>query len=92
MPQGRRRTSLEARWKAHLHAFADTIARFDVPAAQATAAVLVEAESLGRPIGHADAQIAGICLAHGHDLATRNVKDFAYLPGLTIIDPFDPSV
>jgi predicted nucleic acid-binding protein len=36
----------------------------------------------------ADAQIAGTCLAHGHRLATRNVRDFDFVPGLTVIDPF----
>ena len=59
------------------------------PAARAAAGVLVHAESSGRAISHGDAQIAGICLAQGHELATRNVRDFAHLPGLTVIDPFD---
>lgn len=86
---GRRRAGLEARWKAHLVAFADTIASYDLPAARAAAGILVHAESAGRPISHSDAQIAGFCLAHGHELATRNVRDFAHLPGLTVIDPFD---
>lgn len=37
----------------------------------------------------ADAQIAGICLAGGHQLATRNVSDFSVAAGLTTLDPFD---
>ncbi|HMQ36414.1 MAG TPA: type II toxin-antitoxin system VapC family toxin [Micropruina sp.] len=86
---GRRRAGLEARWKAHLDAFADTIASYDLPAARAAAGVLVHAEFSGRAISHGDAQIAGICLAHGHELATRDVRGFAHLPGLAVVDPFD---
>jgi predicted nucleic acid-binding protein len=37
----------------------------------------------------ADAQIAGICLAGGYALATRNVGDFANTSGLTVINPFE---
>ena len=36
----------------------------------------------------ADAQIAGICLAGGDQLATRDVSDFSAAHGLTIINPF----
>lgn len=36
----------------------------------------------------AGAQIAGICLAGGFDLATRNVSDFADTAGLNIVNPF----
>ena len=36
----------------------------------------------------ADAQIAGICRAGGHQLATRNVRDSITVPDLIIIDPF----
>lgn len=36
----------------------------------------------------ADAQIAGTCLAGGHDLATRNVTDFANTNAFTVINPF----
>jgi len=60
-----------------------------VPAAKATARILVAAEAAGRPIALADAQIAGICLAGGHELATRNVRDFSAIADLTIINPFE---
>ena len=40
----------------------------------------------------ADAQIAGICLAHTAALATRNVKVFTHVSGLTLINPFDHSL
>lgn len=34
-----------------------------------------------------DAVIAGTALTNGWTLATRNVKDFAWIPGLHVIDP-----
>lgn len=88
LPAGRRRRDLEHRWIRLVDAFADTIAVYDVPAARATATTLVAAESNGRPMGLADAQIAGICLSQGHALATRNERDFATVTDLTVINPF----
>ena len=85
---GRRRRDLEQRWTRLLDTFAEAVVSYDLPAARETAAVLVAAESSGRPMALADAQIAGICLAHGHELATRNMKDFSNTTGLTAIDPF----
>ena len=43
-------------------AFQDAILVYDIAAAEATAQVLVAAESAGRPMSLADAQIAGICV------------------------------
>lgn len=89
LPEGRRRRDLEQRWTRLLNSFAETIALYDVTAARRTAAILVAAQGSGRPMALADAQIAGICLASGSDLATRNVKDFSNVADLTLIDPFD---
>ena len=89
LPDGRRRRDLEQRWTRLLEAFAETVVLYDVPAARATATILVTAERIGRPMALADAQIAGICLAGGYDFATRNVRDFSNAAGLTVVDPFD---
>ncbi len=89
LPAGRRRRDLEQRWTRLVDAFADSIAVYDVPAARATASVLVAAESSGRPMSLADAQIAGICLAHSYELATRNERDFGAVAELTVINPFN---
>ena len=43
---------------------------------------------LGRPISHADAQIAAIAQVRGAKLATRNVADFQDC-GLDRIDPWN---
>lgn len=88
LPEGRRRPDLDQRWRRLLEAYADAIAVYDLPAARHAASILVAAEASGRPMALADAQIAGICRAGGHALATRNVRDFATTPGLTIVNPF----
>jgi toxin FitB len=41
-----------------------------------------------RKIGLADSVIAATALIHPHDLATRNTADFAWIPGLKLVDPF----
>ena len=88
LPAGRRRLLLEQRWQRQLAAFQDAILIYDVKAAEMTADVLVAAEAAGRPMSLADAQIAGICLAGGHELATRNVRDFEVVTDLTVANPF----
>lgn len=88
LPEGRRRTDLERRWARLLDAFTDTIATYDLTAAKATARILIHSIDHGRPMSLADAQIAGICLAQAATLATRNVKDFAEVSDLTLINPF----
>ena len=89
LPKGRRRKNLERRWTRLLDAFADTIAIYDVTAARATARLLVAGMDQGRQMSLADAQIAGICLAHEATLATRNIKDFSHVSDLTVTNPFD---
>lgn len=88
LDDGRRRRDLTLRWTALVDSFADAVVAYDLPAARATAAILVAARAAGRPMALADAQIAGICVAGGHELATRNVGDFATVADLTVTDPF----
>ena len=89
LPAGRRWHDLEQRWQQLMDVFADLIAVYDRAAASATARILVHAESSGHPMGLADAQIAGICLSRGWQLATRNVRDFASVPELAVVNPFE---
>ena len=42
-----------------------------------------------RKMSLGDSLIAGTALANGLTLATRNVSDFAWIPGLTLFNPFD---
>ena len=89
LPTGRRRRDLTRRWTELVDAFADAVVTYDLPAARQTAAILVAAQAAGRPMSLADAQIAGICVAGDHQLATRNVNDFARTAQLTLINPFE---
>ena len=89
LPPRRRRKGLEARWNTLVAVFADAIPVYDVMAARATARLLVDGLNQGRTMSLADAQIAGICLANGATLATRNIKDFSHVSDLTVVNPFD---
>lgn len=88
LPHGRRRSDLEHRWRTLVDAFAEEIAVYDVPSARATAGILVHAETGGRPMSLADAQIAGVCSSRGWLLATRNVRDVERVPELRVVNPF----
>lgn len=58
----------------------------DEEAADKAAAVQQALEGTGEPIGMADSLIAGIALAHGAPLLTRNRRHFERVPGLTLAD------
>jgi toxin FitB len=88
LPEGWRRRDLQDRWARLLEAYSESVVVYDLLAARETAALLVVAEGAGHPMALADAQIAGICLAGNHELATRNVKDFSLAAGLAVKDPF----
>ena len=88
LPIGRRRRQLEQRWQAQVTAFREAILVYDMEAATATARVVIATEASGRPMSLADAQIAGICLVGGHQLATRNARDFEAITDLAVINPF----
>lgn len=89
LPAGRRQADLEQRWRRLAEAFVDQIVVYDLSSARAAARIQVLARLAGRPMTLADAQVAGICVAGGHDLATRNVRDFTAVHGLSVINPFD---
>jgi predicted nucleic acid-binding protein len=70
--------------------FRERILLFDLHAADFFGRVRAKREAAGHPIGHMDATIAAICLAHGAVLATRNLRDFDGL-GLKLVNPFEAS-
>lgn len=59
---------------------------FDAEAAERAAEVRRALESAGTPIGMADYQIAGICLARSAVLLTRNRAHFGRVPNLALGD------
>jgi hypothetical protein len=60
---------------------------FDVPAARDTGRLLDHAHAPGRSPGFADLAIAGIAMANGMTLLTRNLRHFAPL-GVPAHDPY----
>ena len=62
------------------------IADFDLNAAQVYGTLRYTLERLGTPIGPLDTQIAAHALALEVTLATNNVREFARVPGLNLIN------
>lgn len=89
LPQGKRRESLAAMIDQIIREdFADRVLPFDSPAAAAFAAIAAARRAIGRPILHADCQIAAIARAHDATVATRNTADFADC-GIDLINPWN---
>ena len=91
LTRGKRREGLLAAAEAM---FAEDLAArvlgFDSDAARAFSKIAAHRRALGKPISHADAQIAAIAQVRGAKLATRNVADFEDC-GLAAIDPWNGS-
>jgi len=70
--------------------FAGRILGFESDAARAFSRIAAHRRALGRPISHADAQIAAIAQVRSAKLATRNLEDFQHC-GLDVINPWNGS-
>jgi predicted nucleic acid-binding protein len=68
--------------------FAGRILGFESDAARFFSKIVAHRRAVGRPIGHADAQIAAIARARGAKLATRNVADFSDC-GIDLVNPWN---
>jgi predicted nucleic acid-binding protein len=92
MPTGQRQRALQAAaWAMFEQDFADRLWAFDVSAAHVYAVVKAQRSRAGRPIGHADAQIAALALLHRARLVTRNVADFTGIDGLGVLYTWMPT-
>lgn len=90
LAEGQRRSGLEAAARAVFDEdFAGRILPFDRQAAREFAAIVAGRRQAGRPIAHADAQIAAIAKSRGARIATRNVADFEGC-GIPIVSPWTP--
>jgi predicted nucleic acid-binding protein len=88
LPIGQRRQRLLAEIEGMLREdFAGRILPFDSYAAHAYAVVAAARRAAGRPINHADCQIAAIARSHRASIATRDVKDFEGC-GIEVINPW----
>ena len=91
LAKGARRDAL---WVAAEAMFAEDMAGrilgFGSEEARSFPRIAAHRRALGRPISHADAQIAAIARVHRARLATRNIADFSDC-ALQLVDPWSAS-
>lgn len=88
LPTGQRRERLLTALERILRAgFAGRILPFDRAAAQTYATIAAARRAAGRPINHADCQIAAIAHSKGASVATRDVRDFEGC-GIEVVNPW----
>ena len=88
LPDGRCKQGLQQNWDELVaEIFAGRVWPFSSEAAHWYADLLSARERLARPMATVDAVIAATVLAHGAQLATRDLADFADL-GLDLINPW----
>jgi predicted nucleic acid-binding protein len=87
LPKGKRREGLMAVMEDVLLHRAIRLP-YDEAAARAYAVMREGARALGRGLSVEDGMIAAICAARGASLATRNVRDFDFLP-IPVVNPWE---
>jgi predicted nucleic acid-binding protein len=88
LAHGQRKTLLEQRFDELVEIdLANRIAVFDVRAADQAAQLAADRKARGRPVDIRDTFIAGIAIARGATLATRNAKHFEDLP-TRVVNPW----
>lgn len=88
LAKGKRRGELlEAADAMFAQDMAGRIFSFESDSARAFSRIAATRRALGKPISHADAQIAAITQVRRAKLATRNVADFQDC-GIDVIDPW----
>jgi len=91
LTKGKRREGLLAAAEAMFaEDFGGRICGFDSDAARIFSRIAAHRRARGRPISHADAQIAALARARGAKLATRNVADFEDC-NVDVVDPWSGS-
>ncbi|MBQ9057865.1 MAG: type II toxin-antitoxin system VapC family toxin [Atopobiaceae bacterium] len=88
LPEGRRKEGFTIAIEELAAAYVDKIVPFDAKAAWKSAEFRWQAHSLGFNPSIQDMMVAGIAAGCSAVLATRNVKDFAFL-GIEIVNPFE---
>ena len=86
---GRRKIWLEEQLQELVQGeLGNRVAVFDVRAADRAAALAAERKASGRPVDIRDTFIAGVALANGAVLATRNTRHFDDL-AVPVVNPWD---
>ncbi|HIJ81457.1 MAG TPA: type II toxin-antitoxin system VapC family toxin [Desulfuromonadales bacterium] len=89
LPAGKRRESLaNAANLMFTQEFAGKCLPFDAAAAVNYSILVSNRRRSGHATTTEDAMIASIAMAHGCSLATRNIKDFLFISGLTLLNPW----
>lgn len=89
LPAGKRRDALAlAADGMFSQDFAGRCLPFDEKCVSNYATIVSGRRRAGQAASTEDALIAAIALAHGYSLATRNIKDFLHINGLTLINPW----
>jgi len=89
LTKGKRREGLLAAAEAMFaEDLAGRVLGFESDAARAFSRIAVDRRSLGRPVSHADAQIAAIARVRRAALATRNIEDFEDC-GIAVVNPWN---
>ena len=89
LPDGKRKQNLADEAAIAFEEFADRCLVFDELAASQYGPIVANRRKIGQPIAVEDALIAAIALAHGLQVATRNVKDFEHISGLVVVNPWN---
>jgi toxin FitB len=88
LADGSRKTLLQRRFDELVHDdLQHRVLVFDSRSADAAANLAAERKCSGQPVDIRDTFIAGIAIANGASLATRNTRHFADLP-VVVIDPW----
>lgn len=90
LPHGKRRSRLLAAIEALVRSGAGRVLPYDQSSAEQYAVLRARLESIGRTVTVEDGMIAATCRAGGHELATRNERDFADA-GVRIHNPWAES-
>lgn len=89
LDDGKKRRGLEsALLRTMIWPLEQRVLPFAEAAARSAAEITAKRRKAGRPIGMADAQIAGVVKANSAVLVTRNVDDFVGLD-LSIVNPWE---
>jgi hypothetical protein len=93
LPKGKRREQLASTAeRMFTEDFAGRCLPFDDNSAAEYALMVAARSRIGLPISTEDGQIAAIALRHGLSLTTRNLKDFANIDGLVLVNPWDENL